>query len=81
MLWYDETYTQKGDLSIDFFQPSISYNWYSSDTYYASGKAYFFGWGSEYKGTPLANIISVFGFLEISTGEMSIADTCFDNKY
>ena len=81
LYWYDETFTRKGTLAIDFYQPGTRYNWYSSDTHYASGKVYYFGWGTEYRGTPLTNIISVFGFLDISSGEMSISNSCHDKKY
>jgi len=58
----------------------VSYKWYSSDTYVAGSKVFLFGWGSEYKGTPLTNNISVFGFLDISSGELSSTGSCFDKK-
>lgn len=58
----------------------MSYKWYSSDTYVAGNKVFLFGWGSEYKGTPLTNNISVFGFLDISSGELSSTGSCFDKK-
>lgn len=81
MIWYDENLNRKGTIAFNIEQTEINFTWFTSDSYLAAGKVYFFGWTTKYAGTPLSDYISVLGFIDTSSGDMSSSGTCFDNTY